>query len=1597
MPFHLRLVQPIYVCRLGDPDAQAPRGGNYLIFNSLEDVSSYSLRQIVRQLSDLCRHAENIFSSIHFEASSLGDRTTRLKHRISFLQHNISHLDHKRVTVPVSNLDEESKWTVHYTASCHQQENVFLSSSRPLCVDDLHRQAKVNLKTVLRECDKLRKDGCRSSQYYSQGPTFSTLRLDCTSYQEEENTHESKFSVSFNEEEQILSTKRPKTPVLLEFSETLTNWTKSLPLPTPEEKMRQEAQAVQTDVIPINITAGTGHSDLRRNSVLIPDDFNTLEHCHHSMQFLDTRDFGCQTNKIKIVPPSIRRIRAQKGQGIGILMSTSSGNMSTLSDSAACSSYLNGNLHFRSLPRIGARESLQSLNQKNYYYSNMEDPFTTLPWQLNKLQVDDTNVQLRSNPRSTINQRPESQEVKNSTSEIASSPACMVSPHSSYSTNIIPNAILSYSSEVISIHTPHRGGLLDKKPRVHSSSSNRNGISRDYTSGIKDNSSPGNWRENSSSRNSQISDTKSPISKKRDVPHNVPCKINTGFNNYSFDSDNQSELSYSDGRQRNGSITSSINSADNWLYESRHNDGAPSRKLSSVISGSPVSNMSACSSKGKVDSSSLYFLNHDDFCTSMHIDSGISLTDQSIQNLHYNINIFETKKAANIEVKTGYSDKSLPRSISLKKSKNPPPPPSRTDSLRRPSKKDIQTSGQVLSETLIATLQQSLQLNLKSKSTGSTLQSSHCMDYADPCIMCSCSQSTLSSTSSGKSVIAPNMYTLCTVTPSQSETSSMKSEYADQWSSFIDCSQTPKEQPKSFAKHNLSNPDGLNNYSACELTYGMKTIAPHGYTGSVKVSNSSSEKTYRVTSPSSGYSSQSNTPTTLTPVPLFSKNIYPENGKYKLKPKVPERRSSLVSSVSVSSSSTSLSSNTLDSLQQNMQISTVMLSAHHTLPTPQLTPDMPPPPAMNATNTIFVECSPKCPPPSLEFTRLTADSMDMWLPFSQNTAMSKPKDSLPYPSFPPSLSMMHSMVPSPVPPLNIEMLKIETESFPLRNSESSYFVHNDHSKHELLIPTVPIVTSHALEMVHLRSVKKASQLETKTLREHMSESHLQDETSALLVQPCLVPAASPELNSSESQIENFSIPAQQVSGFKSNAVKLTIGEIEADKAYKEHIEKNTNSAYNGNSSGPKLSPHEKPSMSQSTPNSSLSKEPPLVSKKPKLVLIAPTPQLDLAAEKIAQVTENVRSMPNAFEKDSVSKCCVGEINDRTKDEDIAGPTNGLAHQEQEAWLSPCKAAKNMIFILPSVPEIQNHQQKEEQQSMSDEFNISGNISETENTSCNQNASQDDESAEVFNTETVNSVLWTSSDIMGNVEETTPTRPATTEDLFARIHRSKKKILGRKDSDDDRCRDHSPSSPVTPTGNMHLSSFKQTGSIQRSVRKTTTSSDSFKALLLKKGSRSESGFRMSAAEMLKHTDPRFQRSRSESSLEFPESPTLSSPNKNKKEQQEWAKSEGLMPRSMSGSVVRCSRAKTPPSASSSKYNVRSRLQSSPMTVICEGEGEGSETVDSSCSKGPLLLSTKSLDICYSADKEVTNHILHINFNTLLEKSTDVASGCTGEII
>ncbi|XP_060126361.1 NHS-like protein 2 isoform X2 [Zootoca vivipara] len=80
---------------------------------------------------------------------------------------------------------------------------------------------------------------------------------------------------------------------------------------------------------------------------------------------------------------------------------------------------------------------------------------------------------------------------------------------------------------------------------------------------------------------------------------------------------------------------------------------------------------------------------------------------------------------------------------------------------------------------------------------------------------------------------------------------------------------------------------------------------------------------------------------------------------------------------------------------------------------------------------------------------------------------------------------------------------------------------------------------------------------------------------------------------------------------------------------------------------------------------------------------------------------------------------------------------------------------------------------------------------------------------------------------------------TTEDLFTVIHRSKRKLLGWKESGEAfGNRQNSKSNECAPTG----------------VTRTSSRNEDFKALLQKKGGKGASGIRTSAAELLKTTNP-----------------------------------------------------------------------------------------------------------------------------------------------
>lgn len=95
MPFHKRTVEPRSLGRIngGRPEVSGD------VFISLDAVNCQTLINILRQLSDLSRHASSMFVEIQTEAALLIHKASALQHRLDSLQDTVRNLNPKRTTI----------------------------------------------------------------------------------------------------------------------------------------------------------------------------------------------------------------------------------------------------------------------------------------------------------------------------------------------------------------------------------------------------------------------------------------------------------------------------------------------------------------------------------------------------------------------------------------------------------------------------------------------------------------------------------------------------------------------------------------------------------------------------------------------------------------------------------------------------------------------------------------------------------------------------------------------------------------------------------------------------------------------------------------------------------------------------------------------------------------------------------------------------------------------------------------------------------------------------------------------------------------------------------------------------------------------------------------------------------------------------------------------------------------------------------------------------------------------------------------------------------------------------------------------------------
>uniref|UniRef100_A0A674MNI7 NHS actin remodeling regulator n=1 Tax=Takifugu rubripes TaxID=31033 RepID=A0A674MNI7_TAKRU len=828
-----------------------------------------------------------------------------------------------------SNLDVESKRTVHYQTPWHRQRNIFQLSTRPACVEELYGQANFSL-WALDQDHQRRRSGCRERRVTISAlppmPLYPPAHISqrginlATAVPSDPDTdgvalgHRSKFPI-------------PNIPSTLDKQ---TNWSRALPLPTPEERMKSSSHVINSCVIPINVT-GLGfdrdasvrcslvHSQsvlqrrrkLRRRRTVAgiprqvqheldsddsPGSRDRTVIVHNSAEItpsseelahhINTRDSGCQTEDYLISgAPSRRRIRTQRGHGVSLSLSHSAGNISCLTDSAEImfTTSMDARLRSRSLPRDG--------NWMVHSGHNDSDDDVMSHFGAANFLPGPGELIMKDGDESAYEQAAAEHQLGLKYQQLSESPECswmertrsQLPRKADMGSCEISSSSDTFSSPVHSVSAAGvLGGQMDHKDDHQSSS--------------------GNWSGSSSTCPSQTSETIPPAASPQ-LTGSSHCDSELSLNTTTHANDDQTNFALDQYQglrsQRAGSFSSTAMdileeagaitpSEAEWGYthpdppHSQDFSPEPSREAEGSLGCPSYASMATCESSysdkppsEKADTVSHYSVDTEGYYTSMHFDCGLK------GSRSFTYNYADSGSDCGLSELSGHMTLGR-RCLSLRKPKAKPCPPRRSSSLRKlcsegnvPDKKEPKIScGQQpparekRAQTVLSGSSGHLEKPLSEREAWGVEGSAELPDLG-----------VFSSTDAH----------------SFKDEGIVQSDYADLW--------LLNDLKSSDPYRSLSNSSTATGTTVIECiksqessesqTSGSRATTPSlpSVDGDFKLP--SPEKLGGLASPSSGYSSQSETPTSSFPSAFFPGPLSPSSGKRK--PKVPERKSSLSS------------------------------------------------------------------------------------------------------------------------------------------------------------------------------------------------------------------------------------------------------------------------------------------------------------------------------------------------------------------------------------------------------------------------------------------------------------------------------------------------------------------------------------------------------------------------------------------------------------------------------------------------------------------------------------------------------------------------------
>lgn len=160
MPLVKRNIEPRHLCHGAVPDG---------IGNELECVTNNTLSAIIRQLSSLSKHAENVFGELFNEANTFYSRANSLQDRIDRLAIKVTQLDSSIEEVSLQDINMRKA----FKSSTVQNQQVLSKGSAPSSVADMYNSS--DRPPPLGNLTAYREDSTDAMNFYSDPSYFFDL------------------------------------------------------------------------------------------------------------------------------------------------------------------------------------------------------------------------------------------------------------------------------------------------------------------------------------------------------------------------------------------------------------------------------------------------------------------------------------------------------------------------------------------------------------------------------------------------------------------------------------------------------------------------------------------------------------------------------------------------------------------------------------------------------------------------------------------------------------------------------------------------------------------------------------------------------------------------------------------------------------------------------------------------------------------------------------------------------------------------------------------------------------------------------------------------------------------------------------------------------------------------------------------------------------------------------------------------------------------------------------------------------------------------------------------------------------------------------